>query len=296
MSTTISDDTPRPKGLCHIQRRSLVSGMRRLRDLERSPTNTSRIGDSSRKFVVVSDRVQQSISYYMNTYGFHTIHGRAPTVATGVKVANPDLSVWMITGDGDGLSIGANHLLHLLRRNLDINVLLFNNRIYGLTKGQYSPTSEVGKKTKSTPLGSVDHPINPLLFALGSEATFVARTSDTDMKHMVETFKAAQAHKGTLFVEVFQNCVIFNDKTFAPVTSRDSKDDQVLVLEEGQPLVFGANRDKGIRLNGLDPKSSQLEMELTRMIFGSTIQNVLIWPTPTCLLKCPIRRFLRQSV
>ena len=176
--------------------------------------------------------------YYMNTYGFHTIHGRAPTVATGVKVANPDLSVWMITGDGDGLSIGANHLLHLLRRNLDINVLLFNNRIYGLTKGQYSPTSEVGKKTKSTPLGSVDHPINPLLFALGSEATFVARTSDTDMKHMVETFKAAQAHKGTSFVEVFQNCVIFNDKTFAPVTSRDSKDDQVLVLEEGQPLVF----------------------------------------------------------
>jgi 2-oxoglutarate ferredoxin oxidoreductase subunit beta len=143
-------------------------------------------------------------------------------------------------------------LLHLLRRNLNLNVLLFNNRIYGLTKGQYSPTSETGKKTKSTPLGSVDHPINPLLFALGSEATFVARTSDTDMKHMVETFKAAQSHKGTSFVEVFQNCVIFNDKTFAPVTARESREDQVLVLEEGQPLVFGANRDKGIRLNGLD--------------------------------------------
>ena len=154
----------------------------------------------------------------------------APTVATGVKVANPDLSVWMITGDGDGLSIGANHLLHLLRRNLDINVLLFNNRIYGLTKGQYSPTSEVGKKTKSTPVGSVDHPINPLLFALGSEATFVARTTDTDMKHMVETFKAAQAHKGTSFVEVFQNCVIFNNKTFDSVTSRDVKDDQVFTF------------------------------------------------------------------
>ena len=213
------------------------------------------LGIPREQFVVVSGiGCSSRFPYYMNTYGFHTIHGRAPTVATGVKVANPDLSVWMITGDGDGLSIGANHLLHLLRRNLDMNVLLFNNRIYGLTKGQYSPTSEVGKKTKSTPLGSVDHPINPLLFALGSEATFVARTTDTDMKHMVETFKAAQAHKGTSFVEVFQNCVIFNNKTFDSVTSRDAKNDQLLVLEEGKPLIFGANQDKGIRLNGLDPQ------------------------------------------
>ena len=213
------------------------------------------LGIPREQFVVVSGiGCSSRFPYYMNTYGFHTIHGRAPTVATGGKVANPDLSVWMITGDGDGLSIGANHLLHLLRRNLDINVLLFNNRIYGLTKGQYSPTSEVGKKTKSTPAGSVDHPINPLLFALGSEATFVARTTDTDMKHMVETFKAAQAHKGTSFVEVFQNCVIFNNKTFDSVTSRDAKQDQVLTLEEGKPLIFGANKDKGIRLNGLDPE------------------------------------------
>ena len=213
------------------------------------------LGIPREQFVVVSGiGCSSRFPYYMNTYGFHTIHGRAPTVATGVKVANPDLSVWMITGDGDGLSIGANHLLHLLRRNLDINVLLFNNRIYGLTKGQYSPTSEVGKKTKSTPAGSVDHPINPLLFALGSEATFVARTTDTDMKHMVETFKAAQAHKGTSFVEVFQNCVIFNNKTFDTVTSRDAKQDQVLVLEEDKSLIFGANKDKGIRLNGLDPE------------------------------------------
>jgi 2-oxoglutarate ferredoxin oxidoreductase subunit beta len=213
------------------------------------------LGIPKEKFVVVSGiGCSSRFPYYMNTYGFHTIHGRAPTVATGVKVANPDLSVWMITGDGDGLSIGANHLLHLLRRNLDINVLLFNNRIYGLTKGQYSPTSEVGKKTKSTPVGSVDHPINPLLFALGSEATFVARTTDTDMKHMVETFKQAQSHKGTSFVEVFQNCVIFNNKTFDTVTSRDVKDDQVLLLEEGKPLVFGSSRDKGIRLNGLNPE------------------------------------------
>ena len=213
------------------------------------------LGIPREKFVVVSGiGCSSRFPYYMNTYGFHTIHGRAPTVATGVKVANPDLSVWMITGDGDGLSIGANHLLHLLRRNLDMNVLLFNNRIYGLTKGQYSPTSEVGKKTKSTPVGSVDHPINPLLFALGSEATFVARTTDTDMKHMVETFKAAQAHKGTSFVEVFQNCVIFNNKTFDSVTSRDVKDDQVLLLEEGKPLIFGSDRKRGIRLNGLDPE------------------------------------------
>ena len=213
------------------------------------------LGIPREKFVVVSGiGCSSRFPYYMNTYGFHTIHGRAPTVATGVKVANPDLSVWMITGDGDGLSIGANHLLHLLRRNLDINVLLFNNRIYGLTKGQYSPTSEVGKKTKSTPVGSVDHPINPLLFALGSEATFVARTTDTDMKHMVETFKAAQAHKGTSFVEVFQNCVIFNNKTFDSVTSRDVKDDQVLLLEEGKPLIFGSDCKRGIRLNGLDPE------------------------------------------
>ena len=194
--------------------------------------------------------------YYMNTYGFHTIHGRVPTVATGVKSANPDLSVWMVTGDGDGLSIGGNHLMHLLRRNLDINVLLFNNRIYGLTKGQYSPTSEVGKKTKSTPAGSLDYPINPLLFALGSEATFVARTTDTDQKHMVETFKAAHSHKGTSFVEIFQNCVIFNNHAFDPVTGREVRSDQSLLLEDGKPLLFGEN--KGIRLNGFDPEVVEL--------------------------------------
>lgn len=256
MSTTISDDTPlTKKDFATSNDVRWCPGCGDYAILNAVQRTLPELGIPREKFVVVSGiGCSSRFPYYMNTYGFHTIHGRAPTVATGVKVANPELSVWMITGDGDGLSIGANHLLHLLRRNLDINVLLFNNRIYGLTKGQYSPTSEVGKKTKSTPLGSVDHPINPLLFALGSEATFVARTSDTDMKHMVETFKAAQAHKGTSFVEVFQNCVIFNDKTFAPVTSRDSKDDQVLVLEEGQPLVFGANRDKGIRLNGLDPE------------------------------------------
>lgn len=218
------------------------------------------LGVPKEKFVVVSGiGCSSRFPYYMNTYGFHTIHGRAPTVATGVKVANPELSVWLVTGDGDGLSIGGNHLLHLLRRNPDINVLLFNNRIYGLTKGQYSPTSEVGKKTKSTPIGSVDYPINPLLFALGSEATFVSRTSDTDMKHMVEIFHAAHAHKGTSFVEILQNCVIYNDKTWEPVIGRENRDEQSLVLEEGKPLVFGSERNKGIRLNGFDPQVVALD-------------------------------------
>ena len=228
------------------------------------------LGIHKEEFVVVSGiGCSSRFPYYMNTYGFHTIHGRAPTVATGVKVANPDLAVWMITGDGDGLSIGANHLLHLLRRNLDINVLLFNNRIYGLTKGQYSPTSEVGKRTKSTPAGSVDYPVNPLLFALGSEATFIARTTDTDQKHMVETFKAAQAHKGTSFVEVFQNCVIFNNKTFDSVTGRDVRNDQVMFLEEGKPLVYGEGDSKGIKLNGLN-------METVELSEGSSTDDLLV--------------------
>jgi 2-oxoglutarate ferredoxin oxidoreductase subunit beta len=192
--------------------------------------------------------------YYMQTYGFHTIHGRAPSVATGVKVANPDLSVWIITGDGDGLSIGGNHTLHLLRRNLDVNVLLFNNRIYGLTKGQYSPTSPEGTRTKTTPSGSIDHPVNPLLFALGAEATFIARTVDNNPKHMVETFKAAHAHKGVSFVEIFQNCVIFNDGAFDDVYSKTTREEQLLKLEAGKPLTWGKDNEKGIRLNGLHPE------------------------------------------
>jgi 2-oxoglutarate/2-oxoacid ferredoxin oxidoreductase subunit beta len=190
----------------------------------------------------------------MQTYGFHTIHGRAPTVATGVKVANPDLSVWLVTGDGDGLSIGGNHLMHLLRRNLNVTVLLFNNRIYGLTKGQYSPTSPEGTRTKTTPGGSIDHPLNPLLFALGAEATFIARTIDNNPKHMVETFKAAHEHQGVSFVEILQNCVIFNDATWDPVYAKENRDEQMLFLEPGKPLLFGKNKEKGIRLNGLMPE------------------------------------------
>jgi len=213
------------------------------------------LGVPRENFVVISGiGCSSRFPYYMNTYGFHTIHGRAPTVATGVKVANPDLSVWVITGDGDGLSIGGNHLLHLLRRNVNVNVLLFNNRIYGLTKGQYSPTSPRGTRTKTTPMGSVDHPINPMLFALGAEATFIARTVDTNVKHMTEVFKAAHEHKGISFVEILQNCVIFNDGTWNPVYGRETRDDNMLFLEPGQPLLFGKERNKGIRLNGLDPE------------------------------------------
>ena len=192
--------------------------------------------------------------YYMNTYGFHSIHGRAPGIATGVKVANPELSVWVVTGDGDALSIGGNHLLHVLRRNLDINILLFNNRIYGLTKGQYSPTSPIGKKTKSTPFGSVDHPLNPLSVAIGAEATFVARSIDVNVKHLSSILERAAAHKGTSFVEIYQNCNIFNDLAFEYATAKDTKDDTTVYLEHNRPLVFGKDHDKGIRLNGMNPE------------------------------------------
>jgi len=190
--------------------------------------------------------------YYMNTYGFHTIHGRAPAFATGLKATNPDLSVWVVTGDGDGLSIGGNHLLHALRRNVDVNILLFNNRIYGLTKGQYSPTSELGKVTKSTPMGSLDAPVNPLRFALAAEATFVARTFDTDVKHMSETFKRAAAHKGVSFVEILQNCVIFNDKPFGTMLDKKERGQHLLYLEDGKPLTWTKGGNKGLRLRGLD--------------------------------------------
>ena len=199
--------------------------------------------------------------YYMNTYGLHTIHGRAPAFATGLKVARPDLSVWIVTGDGDGLSIGGNQLLHMLRRNLDVNVLLFNNRIYGLTKGQYSPTSEQGKVTKSTPFGSPDIPLNPMLFALSAGATFIARTFDTDSKGMQDIFKEAAKHKGTSFVEIYQNCNIFNDGTFSAVYERSEREDRILRLNHGKILVFGKDQNKGIRLRGLKPVIVDLDKD-----------------------------------
>ena len=195
--------------------------------------------------------------YYMNTYGFHTIHGRAPAVATGIKVANPELTVWLATGDGDGLSIGGNHLMHILRRNVDVNILMFNNRIYGLTKGQYSPTSEAGKVTKSTPLGSADSPVEPLAFALGSNASFIARSIDVEAKHLARVLIRAARHTGASFVEIYQNCNVFNDGAFEHFRARDVQEDRLLLLEHGQPLLFGKERNKGLRLN---PKSLRLEV------------------------------------
>jgi len=190
--------------------------------------------------------------YYMNTYGFHTIHGRAPAVATGVKVANPELDVWIVTGDGDSLSIGGNHLAHILRRNLDVNILLFNNEIYGLTKGQYSPTSPVGTRKKSTPMGSVDRPFEPVQFALGAQATFVARTIDQDQKHMAKILHAAAAHKGTSFIEILQNCVIFNKDFYSANVDKKVRPDRTVDLSPGEPLVYGAERDKGLRFSGFE--------------------------------------------
>jgi 2-oxoglutarate ferredoxin oxidoreductase subunit beta len=191
--------------------------------------------------------------YYMDTYGFHGIHGRAPIIASGVKIANPDLEVWVATGDGDLLSIGGNHFIHACRKNIDIKVLLFNNRIYGLTKGQYSPTSEKGKVTKTTPFGSVDYPFNPISLALGADATFVARSIDRNPKHMQEMIRRVGQHKGLALLEIFQNCNIFNDGAFSILTEKDTKEDNVLILEHGKPMVFGKNQDKGIKLDGPHP-------------------------------------------
>jgi len=198
------------------------------------------------------------LPYYMNTYGFHSIHGRAPTLATGLKIARPDLMVWVITGDGDALSIGGNHILHSMRRNVDIKVVMFNNRIYGLTKGQASPTSEFGKRTKSTPDGTVDQPVVPLSVALAAEATFVARTIDTVTDHLQETLDAAGHHSGSAFTEVLQNCNIFNDGAWRDFTDRDVRDDRVLRLKHGEPMIFGKARDRGIRLNGIKPEIVEL--------------------------------------
>lgn len=190
--------------------------------------------------------------YYLNTYGFHTIHGRAPAIATGLKLARPELSVWVITGDGDGLSIGTNHLLHLMRRNVDVTVLLFNNRIYGLTKGQFSPTSEKGKKTKTSPAGSLEEPFDPIQLALAAGCGFVARAIDVDTKGLPWILKAAAQHRGTSFVEIYQNCNVFNDGAFAEISDRGFRSERTLLLQPGQPLVFGDNHDKGLRLKGED--------------------------------------------
>ncbi len=212
--------------------------------------------------------------YYMNTYGFHTIHGRAPAVATGLKMTRPELSVWVVTGDGDSMSIGGNHFIHALRRNVGLKILMFNNRIYGLTKGQYSPTSEPGKRTKSTPMGSVDYPFNPLSLAIGAGATFVARSVDIFQPHLKSVLKAAAAHEGTAFVEIFQNCNIFNDKAFANVTDKENRQANVIYLEDKKPVVVGAEGDRGVHL-GPDG-----DLAVTAVGEGGrSAEELLIWDT-----------------
>ncbi|MBD64323.1 MAG: 2-oxoacid:ferredoxin oxidoreductase subunit beta [Halobacteriovoraceae bacterium] len=215
----------------------------------------SKMGVPPHKVCIVSGiGCSSRFPYYMNTYGMHSIHGRAPAVATGVKLQNPDLSVWIITGDGDALSIGGNHLAHILRRNLDVNIILFNNEIYGLTKGQYSPTSERGTTTKSSPFGSIDRSYSPAKFALGAGATFFARSIDTDPKHMMDVMQKAHAHKGTSLIEIYQNCNIFNDKVHDIYTNRATRDETTIRLEAGSPLIFGKNKDKGLIQDGFEFK------------------------------------------
>jgi 2-oxoglutarate/2-oxoacid ferredoxin oxidoreductase subunit beta len=207
------------------------------------------LGLPREKFVFISGiGCSSRFPYYMNTYGFHSIHGRAPAIASGLKISRPDLSVWVVTGDGDGLSIGGNHLIHALRRNVGLKILLFNNRIYGLTKGQYSPTSEMGKVTKSTPFGTVDYPFNPISVAMGVDATFVARGIDVEAKLLQELLRRAYEHPGGAFIEILQNCNIFNDGAWEALSDKSTKADTVLVMEHGKPLIFGKNRDKGITL------------------------------------------------
>lgn len=222
------------------------------------------LGIPRENFVFVSGiGCSSRFPYYVNTFGFHSIHGRAPAVATGVKCANPELSVWVVTGDGDGLSIGTNHLIHCLRRNVDVNILLFNNRIYGLTKGQYSPTSEFGKRTKSSPLGTIEQPIGPVHMALAAGATFVARSVASDQNHLREVLEAAARHKGASFVEILQNCRVFNDKAFATIESRAGGEEERILLKHGQPVRFGARGSKGIVVRNMEPRAVDLEQEKT---------------------------------
>jgi len=229
------------------------------------------LGVPREKFVIVSGiGCSSRFPYYMNTFGFHTIHGRAPAVATGIKVANPDLSVWIVTGDGDALSIGGNHVIHLMRRNVDVKVLLFDNRIYGLTKGQYSPTSEVGKRTKSSPFGSIDRPFNPVSLALGAGATFVARSIDVYTPHLRETLRDAHGHRGTAFVHIFQNCNIFNDGAFENIREKGLREDNLLHLKHGEPLVFGKSMDRGVRLR------APFEPEVVALGAGITEKDLLV--------------------
>ena len=228
------------------------------------------LGVPKEKFLVVSGiGCSSRFPYYMDSFGFHSIHGRAPALATGAKIANPDLSVWIVTGDGDSMSIGGNHFIHVLRRNFDLNILLFNNQVYGLTKGQYSPTSEIGRISNSTPFGSVDYPFNPPLLALGAGGTFIARGIDREQKHLQGLLYEAYKHKGTSLVEIYQNCWVFNDGAFASLTDREIKMETQLILENGKPMIFGRNQDKGLMLKGS-------KLEVISLTKKNSINEVMI--------------------
>jgi 2-oxoglutarate ferredoxin oxidoreductase subunit beta len=228
------------------------------------------LGIPKENFLVVSGiGCSSRFPYYLDTFGFHSIHGRAPALATGAKIANPDLSVWIVTGDGDSMSIGGNHFIHVLRRNFDLNILLFNNQVYGLTKGQYSPTSEIGRISNSTPFGSVDYPFNPPLLALGAGGTFIARGIDREQKHLQGLLYEAYKHKGTSLVEIYQNCWVFNDGAFASFTDREIKMETQLILENGKPMIFGRNQDKGLMLKGS-------KLEVISLTKKNSINEVMI--------------------
>jgi 2-oxoglutarate ferredoxin oxidoreductase subunit beta len=215
----------------------------------------AQMGVAREKIVVISGiGCSSRFPYYVDTYGMHSIHGRAPAIATGLAASRPDLHVWVVTGDGDALSIGGNHLIHSLRRNVNLKILLFNNQIYGLTKGQYSPTSEVGKRTKSTPMGSIDYPFNPVSLALGAEASFVARTIDADPKHTGEVLAAATEHQGSAFIEIYQNCNVFNDKAFIQLTGKTEREENRIYLEHGKPIIFGPNDEFGVVIEGAEAR------------------------------------------
>ena len=256
--TTITDAQLAPKDYASDQEVRWCPGCGDYAILKAVQKTCAELGVSRERTVFVSGiGCAARFPYYMSTYGFHTVHGRAPAIATGIKLANPDLDVWVMTGDGDGLSIGGNHMLHVLRRNVDLQIILFNNEIYGLTKGQYSPTSRRGTRSPSTPQGSIEYPVSACSFALGAGARFVARSIDTLQPHLVATLKRAQANKGASFVEILQNCVVFNDAVFDNITAKEVAPDAQVLLEHGKPLLFGTNKDKGLRL-----KPGKLELEI----------------------------------
>jgi len=270
--TTITDAELQPKDFASDQEVRWCPGCGDYAILKAVHKAMAEVGARRERTVVVSGiGCAARFPYYMSTYGFHTIHGRAPAIATGIKLANPELDVWVMTGDGDGLSIGGNHMLHVLRRNVDLQIVLFNNEIYGLTKGQYSPTSRRGTKSPSTPRGSVDYPVSACAFALGAGARFVARSVDTLQAHLVGVLERAHAHRGASFVEVFQNCVVFNDGAFDSFTAKDGAAETQLHVEHGKPLVFGARKDRGLRL-----KPGKLELEVVTLSEGGGMPSELL--------------------